>query len=187
MAIPFHQSLVFLVLGKVFAHCDLGSTYWQIPLSPQDRHKSAFCIHVGPCEYLRLPFGLKTKAPNTFERILNTVFADYLHQCLTVYVDDFIMWSHTPPDTLHTYDLTVLFARSVQAGIQFKPAKCTFFSRELQVLGHTITEHSPKATSKGIEAIANMQPPSNVTFCYCNVSIVERRPAPTCQICIKSL
>lgn len=29
-------------LGNVFGHCDLASGYWQIPLSPQDRHKK--CI-----------------------------------------------------------------------------------------------------------------------------------------------
>ena len=147
-------------IGKVFAHCDLASGYWQISLSPQDCHKSAFCTHVGLYEFLRLPFGLKT-APNTFQRILNTVFADYLHQWLTVYVDDIIMWSDTQRNAIHKNEL--LFARYVQAGIQFKPAKCTFFDRELQVLGHTITAYGRKPTSKGIEAIVNMQPPSNVT------------------------
>ena len=114
-------------LGKVFGHCDLASGYWQIPLSPQDRRKSTFCTHVGLYEFLRLPFGLKT-APNTFQRILNTVFADYLHQWMTVYVEDIIMWASTYRDALHTYEL--LFATSVQAGIQFKPSKCTFVLRK---------------------------------------------------------
>ena len=95
-------------LGKVFAHCDLANGYWQIPLSPQNRHKSAFCTHVGLYEFLRLPFGLKT-TPNTFQRILYIVFVDCLHQWLTVYVDDIIMWANTYRDALHTYDL--LFAR----------------------------------------------------------------------------
>ncbi|XP_078374474.1 uncharacterized protein LOC144658021 [Oculina patagonica] len=147
-------------LGKVFGHCDLASGYWQIPLHSQDRHKSAFCTHVGLYEFLRLPFGLKT-APNTFQRILNTVFADYLHQWLTVYVDDIIMWAQTHHDALRCYEL--LFARAVKVGIQFKPTKCTFFAKELQVLGHTITEHGRKPNSKGVEAISSMEPPSNTT------------------------
>ena len=99
--------------GKVFGHCDLASGYWQIPLRQQDRQKSAFCTHVGLYEFLRLPFGLKT-APNTFQRILNTVFADYLHQWLTVYVDDIIMYAQA----LHS---ALLFERAVNFGIQFKP------------------------------------------------------------------
>ena len=146
--------------GKVFGHCDLASGYWQIPLRPQDRHKSAFCTHVGLYEFLRLPFGLKT-APNTFQRILNTVFADYLHQWLTVYVDDIIMWSQTHRDALHCYEL--LFARAVKVGVQFKPTKCTFFAKQIQVLGHTITEHGRRPNSKGIEAITSMEPPTSTT------------------------
>ena len=109
---------------------------------------------------MRLPFGLKT-APNTFQRILNTVFADHLHQWMTVYVDDIIMWASTYRDALRTYEL--LFARSIQAVIQFKPLKCTFFAKEIQVLGHTITEYVRKPTSQGIEAVSKMEPPSNVT------------------------
>ena len=146
--------------GKVFGHCDLASGYWQIPLRQQDRQKSAFCTHVGLYEFLRLPFGLKT-APNTFQRILNTVFADYLHQWLTVYVDDIIMWAQTQREALHSYEL--LFERAVNFGTQFKPSKCTFFAKEIQVLGHTITEHGRKPNSKGIEAILSMEPPSNTT------------------------
>lgn len=48
-------------------------------------------------------------------------------------------------------------------GIQFKPTKCTFFAKELQVLGHTTTEHGRKPNSKGVEAITSMEPPSNTT------------------------
>jgi len=133
-------------MGKVFGHCDLASRYWQIPLRSQDRRKSAFCTHVGLYEFLRLPFGLKT-APTTFQRILNTVFADYLHKWLTLYVDDIIVWAQTHHDALRCYEL--LFVRAVKVGIQFKPTKCTFFAKELQVLGHTITEHGRKTKFKG--------------------------------------
>ena len=35
--------------------------------------------------------------------------------------------------------------------------------QELQVLGHTITEHGRKPNSKGVEAITSMEPPSNTT------------------------
>jgi len=80
--------------GRVFAKCDLVSGYWEIPICQSDQHKTAFCTHLGLYEFLRLPFGLKT-APNTFQRILNTVFADYLHKWLVVYMDDIIQWAMT--------------------------------------------------------------------------------------------
>lgn len=91
------------------------------------------------------------------------MLADYLHQWLTVYVDDIIMWAQTQHDALRCYEL--LFARAVKVGIQFKPTKSIFFAKALQVLGHTITEHGRKPNSKGVEAIiiTSMEQPSNTT------------------------
>ncbi|XP_068756924.1 uncharacterized protein [Montipora capricornis] len=146
--------------GKVFAKCDLVSGYWQIPIRPSDQHKTAFCTHLGLYEFLRLPFGLKT-APNTFQRILNTVFADYLHKWLVVYVDDIIQWTMTDEEALAHYSL--LFQRLVQVGMQLKPSKCTFFAREIEILGHRITQEGRTPISKGVEAILSMPTPTKIS------------------------
>ena len=56
--------------GKLFAKLDLASGYWQVPVNPQHKEKTAFATHlVGLFHNLRLPFGLKT-APQCFQRIL---------------------------------------------------------------------------------------------------------------------
>ena len=106
--------------GKVFGCCDLASGNWQIPLRKNDQHKSALCTHVGLYHFLRLPFGLKT-ASNTFQHILNTVFVEYLHCWLIVYVDDLITWAQTQAGALEQYAL--LLHRTVQVNIQFQPSK----------------------------------------------------------------
>ena len=117
--------------GKVFAKCDLVSGYWQISIRQSDRHKTAFCTHLGLYEFLRLPFGLKT-APNTFQRILNTVFADYLHKWLVVYVNDIIQLAMSDKDALEHYSL--LFQRLVKVGMQMKTSKCIFLQGKLKYL-----------------------------------------------------
>ena len=146
--------------GKVFAKCDLVSGYWQIPIQQSDQPKTAFCTHLGLYEFLRLPFGLKT-APNTFQRILNTVFADYLNKWLVVYVDDIILWTMTDEEALEHYSL--LFQRLVKVGMQLKPSKCTFFAREIEILGHRITQEGRTPISKGVEAILSMPTPTNIS------------------------
>ena len=83
-----------------------------------------------------MPFGLKT-APHTFQQILDTVFSDYLYQWLIIYIDDCIVWSSDPSEALILYEK--VFPRAVQYGLQFKPTKCTFFSHDLEILGHRIT------------------------------------------------
>ena len=59
--------------GKIFAKLDLASGYWQVPVNPQHIPKTAFVTHLGLFDFLRMPYGLKT-APQTFQRILNTVY-----------------------------------------------------------------------------------------------------------------
>ena len=144
--------------GKVFAKCDLVSGYWQISIRQSDRHKTAFCTHLGLYEFLTLPFGLKT-APNTFQRILNTVFADNLHKWLVVYVDDIIQWAMSDKEALEHYSL--LFQRLVKVGMQLKPSKCIFFAREIEILGHRVTQEGRTPISRGVEAILSMPIPTN--------------------------
>ena len=116
-----------------------------------------------------MPFGLKT-APHTFQRILNTAFSDYLYQWLIIYIDDYIVWSSDPSEALIQYEKD--FARTVQYGLQFKPTKCTFFSHNLEILGHCITPECRFPTNKGTETILAMPRPHNVASVKCFLSMV---------------
>ena len=112
--------------GKKFAKLDLASGYWQVLVNPDHMHKTAFATHLGLYEFLRMPYGLKT-APQTFQRILNSVFADFLYQWLIIYIDDVIVWANTDHEALSRYEL--IFEWAAKFGIQFKPTKCVFFRR----------------------------------------------------------
>ena len=76
--------------GKLFGKLDLASGYWQVLVNPQHVHKTAFSTHIGLCEFLRMLYGLKT-APQTFQRILNSIFSDMLYNWLIIYIDDLIV------------------------------------------------------------------------------------------------
>ena len=77
-------------------------------------HKTSFATHLGLYEFLRMPYGLKT-APQAFQRILNTVFADSLYRWLIIYINDVIVWSNTYQEALSRYELIV--DRAVKFGI----------------------------------------------------------------------
>ena len=146
--------------GKIFGKLDLASGYWQVPVNPKHREKTAFCTHLGLWENLRMPFGLKT-APQTFQRILNTVFADFLYQWLIIYIDDCVTWSLSFEEALSHYQQ--IFERASKFGVQFKPSKCSFFSTNLQILGHRITPTGRFPTEKGTESITSFPKPQNVS------------------------
>ena len=109
---------------------------------------------------MRIPYGLRT-APQTFQCILNSVFADFLYQWLIIYIDDVIVWANTDHEALSHYEL--VFERAAKFGIQFKPTKCIFFSQDLEILGHRVTPLGRFPTSKGTEAISPMPHPRNVS------------------------
>ena len=159
--IPTVQNILdFLCPGKYFAKLDPASGYWQVRLNPADRHKTAFCTQVGLWEFLRLPMGLKTSS-NTFQRILNTVFSDFLYQFVIIYVDDIICWSDSQEQALKHYEKILRCASDY--GVQLKPTKCKFFATTIDILGHQITPDGCRPTSKGIEAIINLPSPKNTT------------------------
>ena len=89
--------------GKLFAKLYLASGYWQVRVNPRDVHKTAFATHLGLYEFFQMPYGLKT-APQMFQRILNTVFSEYLYQWLIIYIDDCVIWSSNPIEALDHYE-----------------------------------------------------------------------------------
>ena len=112
--------------GTLFGKLDSASSYQQVLVNPQHVHKTVFSTHLGLYEFLRMPYGLKT-APQTFQRILNSIFSDFLYNWLIIYTDDLIVWSANEMEALQHYDKVLQCA--TQFGIQFKPIKCVFFHR----------------------------------------------------------
>ena len=69
-------------------------------------HKTAFTSRWGLYEWTVMPFGL-TNAPATFQRLMNTVLRDRLDICVTVYLDDILVFSKD--DETHAKDLAWVF------------------------------------------------------------------------------
>ena len=70
--------------AKYFTKHDLRSGYHQIITNPLVMEKTAFCTHHNHFEFFVMPFGL-TKAPNTFQALMNEVIQLYLHKFVLVF------------------------------------------------------------------------------------------------------
>jgi len=70
---------------------DLKDAYWQIPLDPASRDKTAFTIPGKPLyQYKVMPFGL-TNASQTMTRLMDKVIPAHLRNAVFVYLDDFLI------------------------------------------------------------------------------------------------
>ena len=72
--------------STVFSTLDLQSGYWQLPVSPEDREKTAFCPGpgMGLFQFCRMPFGL-TGAPSSFQRVMDKALRGL--PFVTIYLD----------------------------------------------------------------------------------------------------
>ena len=69
--------------ATVFSTLDLKSGYWQVPMHPDSVEKTAFVCHRGLFHFRRMPFGC-TNAPAVFQRLMNSVLADYFGKTIMV-------------------------------------------------------------------------------------------------------
>ena len=76
-------------------------------------------------------------------------------------MDDLILLSNSTEEALHHYEL--LLQTADQYGIQFKPSKCTVFAKNIDILGHRITQEGRYPSDKRVKVILNLSHPRNTT------------------------
>lgn len=99
-ALPLIDDILSSFHGcTVFSTLDAFSGFWQVPVAPEDRQKTAFSVPgMGLYEFRVMPFGL-VNAPSTFRRAVQEILGhlSFVH----VYVDDILVFSRTPQEHLH--------------------------------------------------------------------------------------
>ena len=74
------------------------------------------------------------------------------------YLDDIIIFSKTPQE--HLSHIQMVFEKLKSANLSMKKSKCSFFSKEIQYLGHIFSATGIRPLPAKIHAIQHMQPPT---------------------------
>ncbi|KAJ9556932.1 hypothetical protein OSB04_011546 [Centaurea solstitialis] len=122
--------------AKFFSKIDLRSGYHQLKVREEDTPKTALRTRYGHYEFLVMSFGL-TNAPAAFMDLMNRVCKPYLDEFVIVFIDDILIYSKTAEED----------------GEHLR--------KEVQFLGHIVTQEGIKVDPAKIETIKDWESPKS--------------------------
>ena len=146
--------------SKYFSKLDLRSGYWQVGVKESDKMKTAFSVGpLGFFECNKMSFGL-CNAPASFQRLMERCMGElHLRECL-IYLDDIIIFSKTFDE--HLVRLANVFRQLEVHGLKLKGSKCEFFQRQVNYLGHIVSDAGIHTDPDKIAVLKEWKPPTNV-------------------------
>uniref|UniRef100_K7G546 ribonuclease H n=1 Tax=Pelodiscus sinensis TaxID=13735 RepID=K7G546_PELSI len=145
-------------LGKArfLSTLDLTKGYWQIPLAPGAKEKTAFSTPEGLFQYTVLPFGLHG-APATFQRLMDKLLRPHAKYA-AAYLDDVVV--HSPNWDTHIEKVEAVLETLRRAGLTANPAKCTIGLAEAKYLGYIVGRGVVRPQLNKVDAIQNWPRPT---------------------------
>ncbi|KAM1710970.1 hypothetical protein COP1_001282 [Malus domestica] len=141
---------------ELLSFMDAYSGYNQILMNPLDQEHTAFTTDRGLYCYKVMPFGLKN-AEATYQRLVNSMFAEQIGKSMEVYVDAMLVKS-THADQ-HITNLSETFTILKRYRMRLNPNKCAFGVGSGKFLGFIISQRGIEANPEKIKAIINMKEP----------------------------
>lgn len=133
--------LAHLVDARHFCALDCTEGFWQIPVSKEDRHKTAFITPQGLYQFKRCPFGF-TNSPAIFQRAMNHIFKDGLYKRCVIYIDDILIFGRTEEELLA--NLEWVLRKCDEYGVKLKLSKCEFLKKTVRFLGYQVGQGNIK-------------------------------------------
>lgn len=152
---------IFDQLGnsKYYSTLDLASGFFQMKLSEDSKHKTAFNALGQHFEFERLAFGLSC-APAAFSRLIRNALGDLLEGTCFAYIDDIVVYSTSISE--HLSKLETVLQRLSEHKLQLNPGKCKIIETKLVYLGFVISSEGLRPDPKKTEAVSNFPVPTCV-------------------------
>ncbi|KAL8464668.1 hypothetical protein ACS0TY_034245 [Phlomoides rotata] len=134
---PHIDHLVDSTAGQeMMSFMDAFAGYHQIPMYEGEIKHTYFHTENNIYSWSRMPFGLKN-AGATYQRLVNTMFADQIGKTMEVYIDDIIVKSTKIEN--HLRDLDEAFDILRKFNMKLNPKKCNFGVESGKFLGQIIS------------------------------------------------
>ncbi|CAM5155407.1 unnamed protein product, partial [Natator depressus] len=113
---------------------DLTKGYWQIPLDPRSKEKTAFATPSGLYHFTRMPFGLHG-ALATFQHLMDRVLQPHTKYA-AAYLDDVVIYGNNWEE--HLNQVAAVLRDLHAARLTANPKKCRIGREETTYLGYTL-------------------------------------------------
>lgn len=144
--------------ARFLSSIDLKSAFWQIPLTPSSKEKTAFTVPSrGLFQFKVMCFGL-TSAPATQQRLMDQLFGPEFNGRVFIYLDDIVVVSKTFEE--HIDLLLKVVDRLRSANLTISLPKCCFFRKQLKYLGYVVDELGLRTDPTKITAITDFPVPT---------------------------
>ncbi len=158
--LPFIDQMIERLAGKrYYCFLDGYSGYYQIPIAKDDQEKTTFTCPFGTFAYRRMPFGL-CNAPATFQRLMMSVFADFIEKFMEVFMDDFTVYGDSFDECLQF--LSLVLKKCKEVDLVLNSEKCHFMVNHGIVLGHVVSSKGIEVDKAKIDTISSLPYPTNV-------------------------
>lgn len=142
--------------AKYHSKIDLSDAYEQVRIEHEDIWKTAFSTPFGTFTSLVMQQG-DCNAPATFQRLMTTLFRDFIGRFVHVYLDDIFVFSDSIED--HEKHLKLVFDKLREAKLYMSKAKCDLYSERMDCLGHIVDDKGLHADADKMSRIREWRTP----------------------------
>ena len=151
------HTLAQLSNATVFTKLDANLGFWQIRLAKESCHFTTFITPFGRFCFNRLPFGI-TSAPEHFQRKMSQLLEGL--EGVVCMMDNILI--HGRDQAEHDRRVYLVLQRIKASGVTLNEEKYQFSQNKIKFLGHLIDSSGVHPDPDKVQAIVNMQTPTNV-------------------------
>ena len=158
--------------SNMFSSIDFNNGYHQIPCSDHAKRVLAFSPGYGFKQFTWsvMPQGIKT-ASSCFQHAMMKTFQNRENCILPPFYDDIIIKGSGFTD--HLQNVRTILCDVRKAKFTLNALKCSFFQKNINYLGHLISEHIIHIDPNRIKAIIHLSAPSDVKTLRSFIGMVQ--------------